>query len=210
MQVGDNDIRAEMDMMKAKACSLEWLQAFLSGDTATNPYGFDGLQKRITGNQVITAGTNGSNLELAMVDELIDACRDTPDLLLMNKPMRRALNALIRSSGHAYEFVTDQFGRQVQYYAGIKIGVVDKDPVLGEIMPFTETAGTNSNTCSIYALCFGPGNVQGLQTKPMEVTDLGELEVKPAFRTRIEWYSTFTVKHGRAAARLAGINQPTN
>jgi hypothetical protein len=198
-----------MDAMKAKSLSLTWLKTFLHGDTTVDPLSFDGLQRRITGDQLITPGTNGGDLTLALVDEMIDACRDVPDLLLMNKPMRRTVNALIRSSGHALEFVTNQFGRQVQYYQGIPIGVVDKNPVDGEIMPFTEVMGTNTSTCSIYALCFGPGNVQGLQTAPMDVRDLGELEVKPAFRTRIEWYSTFTIKHGRAAARLAGINQPT-
>ena len=35
--------------------------------------------------------------------------------------------------------------------------------------------------------------------------DLGELETKPVFRTRVEWYSGIAVYHGRAAARLAGI-----
>jgi len=209
MQVGDNDARAELDAMKAKALSLNWLKTFLHGDTSVDPLSFDGLQKRISGDQLLSAGTNGGNLNLDLLDETIDACRDTPDLLVMNKPMRRELNRLIRSSGHSLEIITDQFGRQLQHYQGIPIGVIDKNPTDGEIMAFNEAAGTNNNTCSIYALCFGPGNIQGIQTQPMDVRDLGELEVKPAFRTRIEWYSGFTIKHGRAAARLAGLNQPS-
>ena len=35
--------------------------------------------------------------------------------------------------------------------------------------------------------------------------DLGELETKPAFRTRVDWYCAIAVYHGRAAARLSGI-----
>jgi hypothetical protein len=209
MQVGDNDARAELDAMKAKSLSLQWLKTFLHGDTGVDPLSFDGLQKRISGDQLLSAGTNGGDLTLDLLDATIDACRDTPDLLVMNKPMRRELNRLIRASGHALEIITDQFGRQLQHYQGIPIGVIDKNPTDGEVMAFNETAGTNANTCSIYALCFGPGNIQGIQTAPMDVRDLGELEVKPAFRTRIEWYSAFTVKHGRAAARLAGLNQPS-
>jgi hypothetical protein len=208
MQTGNNDIRAAYDGMKAKSLSLEWLKTFLHGSTATDPLSFDGLQRRLTGEQVIAAGANGGDLQLTMLDELIDAVRDTPSILLMNRPMRRKVNALIRAAGSAIETVSDSFGRQVQAYAGIPIGSIDRTPSDGEIMPFAETMGTSNSTASIYAVAFGIDNVHGIQTQPMDVRDLGELEVKPAFRTRIEWYSGFTVKHGRAAARLAGINQP--
>ena len=39
----------------------------------------------------------------------------------------------------------------------------------------------------------------------MTARDLGELESKPVFRTRVEWFSGLTCYHGRAAARLGGI-----
>jgi hypothetical protein len=50
--------------------------------------------------------------------------------------------------------------------------------------------------------------LSGIQTAPVSVRDLGEIDVKPAFRTRVEWYSGFCVKHGRAAARLSGVLKP--
>jgi hypothetical protein len=40
----------------------------------------------------------------------------------------------------------------------------------------------------------------------MEARDLGELQTKPAMRTRVEWYAGIAMFHGRAAARLRGIS----
>jgi len=37
------------------------------------------------------------------------------------------------------------------------------------------------------------------------VRDLGEIDEKPVFRTRIEWYCGMAVFHPRAAARLKGV-----
>jgi hypothetical protein len=42
----------------------------------------------------------------------------------------------------------------------------------------------------------------GLKNGEMEVSDLGELQTKPALRTRLEWYAGMAIFHGRAAARL--------
>lgn len=53
----------------------------------------------------------------------------------MNKVMRRKVNALMRAAGQATETVSDAFGRQIQAYAGIPIGIVEDDagstPILG-------------------------------------------------------------------------------
>jgi hypothetical protein len=51
----------------------------------------------------------------------------------------------------------------------------------------------------------GPDGVSGLQNGGINARDLGELEDKPAFRTRVEWYSGLAVFKGRAAARLQHI-----
>lgn len=208
MQTGDNNTRAAYDGMKAKSLSMEWVKTFLHGSTTDNPLSFDGLRKRLTGNQVLEAGANGGDLTLDMLDELIDAVRDVPSVLLMNRTLRRKVNSLIRASGAAIETVSDSFGRQVQAYAGIPIGTIDRDQSDGEIMAFDETQGTNDETSSIYAVVMGIDGVHGIQTQPMTVRDLGELPTKPSYRTRIEFYSGIAVKHGRAAARLKGIKKP--
>ena len=41
--------------------------------------------------------------------------------------------------------------------------------------------------------------------KVRDVYDLGELETKPAYRTRIEAYMAIGIFNGKAAARLKGV-----
>ena len=57
----------------------------------------------------------------------------------------------------------------------------------------------------IYALSIGEGMLTGIQNNNMDVTDLGEQDAKPVFRTRVEWYNSLLLEHPRAAGRLHGI-----
>lgn len=204
MQTGDNDSRAIHDAMKAKALSLTWLKTFFDGDTTANPLEFDGLNKRLTGSQVITAGTNGAALTLDMLDSLIDAVAGEPSILLMSKALRRKVSTLARSTSNL-QWQVDDFGRQIAIYAGVPIGVVEDDASGSAILGFDEKAGTSNVTSSIYAVRVGPDALHGIQTAPISVRDLGELDSKPAMRTRTEWYSALVVKHPKAAARLSGV-----
>lgn len=204
MQTGDNDTRAVHDAMKAKALSLTWLKTFFDGDNSANAKEFDGLNRRLTGSQLLSAGANGAALTLDMVDDLIDAVAGEPSMLLMNKAHRRALTKLARGTANLHWDV-DNFGRQVAVYAGIPIGIVEADAANNPILGFDETQGTANNASSIYAVRFDPAMLHGIQTAPMSVRDLGEIEAKPAYRTRIEWYSGFVTKHPKCAARLQGV-----
>lgn len=204
MQTGDNDTRAVHDGMKAKAAALTHLRTFFDGDTSLNPKEFDGLNRRLTGNQVLGAGANGGVIEFKMLDELIDAVRGTPTILLMNKTMRRTVRAMARNLG-ALTISTDQLGRELEGYAGVPFGLVEEDEAGEEILGFDETQGTSNVTTSIYACRFGADTFHGIQTAPISVRDLGEVDDKPALRTRIEWYSGLVIKHPRAAARLKGV-----
>jgi hypothetical protein len=204
MQTGDNDTRAVYDGMKAKAAALTHLRTFFDGDTITNPKEFDGLNRRLTGAQVLSAGTNGGLITFDLLDQLIDSVRGTPTVLLMNKTLRRTIRAMARSVG-ALTITTDQLGRELEGYAGVPFGVIEEDETGEEILGFDETQGTANNTSSIYACRFGADTLHGIQTAPISVRDLGEVDDKPALRTRIEWYSGIVLKHPRAAARLKGV-----
>jgi hypothetical protein len=204
MQTGDNDTRAVHDGMKAKAATLTHLRTFFDGDTTVNPKEFDGLNRRLTGNQVISAGTNGGVLTLAMLDDLVDSVRGTPTILLMNKKLRQKARQLAREV-NALTISTDQLGRELDGYAGVPFGVIEEDETGADILGFDETQGTATNTSSIYACRFGADTFHGIQTAPISVRDLGEVSDKPALRTRIEWYSGIVLKHPRAAARLQGV-----
>jgi hypothetical protein len=205
-----NDLRAIQTEMKSKALAMEWTHSFFKGDVTATPNGFDGLEKRLTGSQKIYAdgaGTAGANLTLEKLDELIDAVVGEPDVLFMSKAMRREVKKLLVQSQHYIENGTDAFGRPVATYAGIPIRVLDENAGY-DILSFTETVGTDNNTGSIYAVKFGAEQyVSGLRNGSVNVRDLGEVQDKPVYRTRIEFYSGFAVFHPRACARLAGIKK---
>jgi len=189
--------RSVQEAMKIKALALAWTKTFIKGDSESNPKEFDGLQKRLTGDALISNGTAG--LSLLKLDEAIDAV-DEPTHILMSKEMRRRLTAAARnqSIGGMVTYDMDAFGRQVTKYNDIPIMIVWKDNDNNDILGFTEA----SSTTSIYVVSFRDGGVTGIQNGSMDVRDMGELETKPSFRTRIEWYNGFGVFAPRSAARL--------
>lgn len=203
------DQRSVQEAMKVKALALNWTLKFIKGDQASEPREFDGLQVRCTGNQLISAGATGGGaaLSLAKLDELIDAV-DDPQYLIMNKAMRRRLTAAARATGVSgyLTWTKDSFGRTVTMYNDLPILIVDKDNTNTDILGFTEASSSGGATStSIYCVSFGEGKFTGLQNGAMDVRDMGELEDKPAKRTRVEWYNGMAIFHGRAAARLQHI-----
>jgi hypothetical protein len=205
-----NDIRAVHDGMKAKAAALEFTKAFFKGNSTADADSFDGLEKRLNGSQVLDMGNadGGNPLTLDKLDELIDAVQGSPDMLFMNKTMRRKVNKLMRAAGQATETVSDAFGRQIAAYAGLPIGVIESDKDGNEILGFTEPDLDNGdkNVCtSIYAVRFGAKEwVSGLQAGILEVIDQGLQGIH--YQTLIEWICSIAVFHPKAAARLRGIN----
>lgn len=204
------DQRAVHEAMKVRALALAWTKKFIKGSADSDPREFDGLQTRITGGQVIPAGgtSGGDALSLFALDGLIDQVLQ-PTHLLMNKQMRRRLTQASRATGVA-GFITwekNQFGEQVAYYAGLPIITVDLDEAQNAILPFSEAnpGGGAAASTSIYAVSFRDGMLTGIQNGIPDVRDLGELQTKPALRTRVEWYNGIAIYNGRAAARLNGI-----
>lgn len=205
------DQRSVQEAMKVKALSLSLTSTFIKGSVFTDPKSFDGLQTRILGDQLICAGasaTTAAALSLVKLDELIDAV-DEPTHLLMNKTTRRRLTAAARTStvGGYITYDVDAFGRRVTKYNDLPILIADKDNTNTDIMPFTETnAAGNAISTSVYCLSFMENGVLGLQNGTMDVTDLGEIDDKPVYRTRIEWYVTLSIMRPKGAARLYSIN----
>lgn len=200
---GANDTRAIHDAMKVKALSLTHLKTVFDGDATANPKEFDGLNVRLTGSQVLSAGTNGAQLTLGMLDDLVDSISGSPSLLLMNKKMRQTIRQIARGVG--LTIAKDDLGREVDMYYGVPFAVIEDDATGSPILGFDETQGSSNITTSIYAVKFGAGAMFGAQTAPISVRDLGELDSRPAFRTRVEHYSTIVLEHPKCAARLKGI-----
>ncbi|MCP4648804.1 MAG: hypothetical protein GY853_01810 [PVC group bacterium] len=205
--------RSVQEAMKVKALSLNWTKTFIKGDQQSEPREFDGIQVRCTGDQVISNGTDagGTALSLAKIDTLIDQVNE-PQYLLMNKAMRRRLTQAARTytvSGFL-TYTQDSFGRTQTVYNDLPILICDEDNEGNQILPFTEAAASgDSVTSSIYCVSFGDGKLMGLQNGGMDVRDIGELDTKPALRTRVEWYNGIAVFHGKSVARLRYIKDDT-
>ena len=218
-----NDQRAVQTAMKVKAASFKFQDTFFNGDVAVDVNSFDGLKKRLVGGQVLVAGTNGvpivgnggtdTHTFFDKLDELLAA---VPGINAGNGAIyaNASIHAKIRSAGRRIggtEVVREDLtGKRVLTYNGIAI--LDPGAKSGggaAILPQTETTGSSSLTSSIYAVRFGQDEgdqaVTGLTNGGVQVYDLGELDSKPAYRTRLEFYCGMATFGGKAAARLTGV-----
>lgn len=216
-----NDQRAVQTSMKVKAASYKYQDAFFNGDVAVDPKSFDGLKKRLTGDQVIDAATNGAAINTddasrqAFFDMLDDLISRVPGIDGNNGAIyaNASILAKIRSAGRRVGGVDivreDMTNKRVLTWNGIPVldpgATADGTTILAQ----TETQGTATDASSIYAVKFGQDEgdqaVTGLTNGGVMVDDLGLLQEKPAYRVRIEFYCGLALFGGKAAARLRGI-----
>lgn len=205
------DLKAEKYRMKARQMGIKYSETFFEGDTAVDPYSFDGLRKRLTSNQKLLMGSGGAALTLAKLDELLDAVvGDNSDkVLFMNATLRRKITSLARAqTGSTYISMTqDAFGKQQVAYSNVPIRIVRREDDGSTILDFDEDPGDATfDTASIYCVRFGSDYVHGIQGMGLpSVKDFGETQAGPYHLGRIEWYPGLVVKHPRSAARLYGV-----
>lgn len=213
LRVHGSERRAREEARKIKKMAREVTDVILTGDNTTQPREFDGLQRRVAGSatQLIhnAAGSGGAALSLTKLDELIAQVVD-PTHLIMNRRFRDVhFTALMRNQtlmGNV-NLTKDDLGRPVMTYNGIPMLVGYEVGPDANILPFTEVAigGGGAVTSSIYCVSFKEGHCWGIQSGPMIVKDLGELDDKPAHRTRVEWDPGLVVEHPWAIGRLTSI-----
>lgn len=204
--------RSVQEGLKVKALAHRWTLAFIKGDSSADPREFDGLQRRIPAgsSQLIDAGatSGGDALSLFKLDTLISKVDDA-NYLIMNNTLALRLAAAARNTavGGFISFDLSEFGTRVQTYNGIPILIAKEDNAGNDILPFSEPnpGGGAAASTSIYAVSFMDGGVTGIQNQDISVRDLGELEAKPVYRTRVEWYASIAIMSGRSVARLRGI-----
>ena len=215
-----NDQRATQTRMKVKAATYKFQDTFFNGAVGTDANSFDGLITRLTGAQVITMGTNGAAIQtddttrhafFDKLDELIALATFNgrgPDALYMNDLIKGKFVSAARRMTIATT-TQENFGKQVMAYNGIPILDPGYTAAGARILPQTETKGSSSVTSSIYAVRFGEdendAGTTGLTNGGVMVTDLGEIDSKPVYRTRIEFYCGLATFGGKAASRLTGV-----
>lgn len=218
------DARAIQQTLKLKAVAYDFSDKFINGDPVSDPESYKGIKSRI--DDINAASYTDQYLDLAdtsdlgilrtsasryafldKLNELIYAIAGhSPDFLLMNKKMLLATRSLLLRE-KLLDTTKDMFDRKIDVYMGarmIDIGV--KADQTTEIIKNDESLGTGSSETSIYAVKFGIGDMTwGIQQYPLEVRDLGEMESKPVFRTRVDWNLGLATVNPRSLARLYGI-----
>ena len=214
-----NDQRAVQTAMKVKSAAYKFQDTFFNGDVAVDPKGFDGLKKRLVGAQVLDAATNGMGIVSAghdFLDALDALLAAVPGIngangaIYANAALQGKITSTLRRLGGADFIREDLTGKRVLTYNGIPVLDPGSTADGTQILAQTETQGTAAGTASsIYAVKFGNDEgdqaVTGLTNGGVQVYDLGELESKPAYRTRLEFYCGLATFGGKAAARLRGV-----
>ena len=207
----------EQQRMKTKSINAKYSDTFINGDTAVDANSFNGLKKRLTGGQVVSMGTNGAPIVGNGTTD-IDTFFDALDSLIGLVPgcdvlyTNAAVLAKFRSAARrktSSQTTVDNLGRTVDTYNGIPIVDVGKKADQTNIIPQTETQGTSNVASSIYAVNFtdtlGEQGVAGLTNGGLQVDPPRQMESKPSWLGRIEFYCGLALLGPQPAARLTGV-----
>jgi len=186
---------------RVRAMRLAWESQFINGDSNQSPSEFDGLAARIASGSSQYFANGGGALDLAKLDEAIDACdaNGGDKYLVMSKSARRQLSALARANGQI-EISRNEFGYQQLSYGGVRVLELDRDNQNVAILD------SNPAAQDLYVVSFGNDHLTGIQNGGVSVRELGESFSQPQMITRVEWYCGLALVNGRAASRLSGID----
>ncbi|MCE5279376.1 MAG: major capsid protein [Planctomycetaceae bacterium] len=209
---GNTRVKADRIAKKTKAAARFYVKNFIKGSTATRPTGFDGLYRRIAGDNLVYAGTHGGTIDLEVLDGLIARVPgdNTRKVLLMGSAMQIRLGSVLRTRGATVISMAEWQGQNiVTRYGGAQIIVPGDDELGAEIMAFNETRGNSSVSGSI--IVFVPGvndeeDVVGLARNAnnfLEVADRGMSGTQDI--TVVEGRAGMAAHHPRCAVRYAGI-----
>lgn len=197
-----NNLMAIEVALRTKAIAHKFEKCFISGGEAagsgvpseTLANEFVGILTRYTEKTPANIPADASSLFTAQVitksddligdlDTLLDMVVGGADCLIMNKKTRRQLTA----KGRAFcEYRQGEFGTQFVQYGGIDIVDVDAE-LLADDVVIAAKFGAKEAVC-------------GLQNGGIRVTPLGEMEVQPQVKTRIEWFVGLAVFNPKAVA----------
>ncbi len=210
---------AEQRDLKVRSIQAKFSDSFINGSVAVDANSFDGLKIRLTGAQVIsTAGANGAAINtdspsrqtffdaLDALIALVPGC----EALYMNANVLSVIGSAMRRetiSTTTIETIGAQRPRLT--WAGIPLLDVGLKADQTAIIPQTEVKGTSSIASSIYAVNFTQSlaeqGVCGLTNGGLQVDAPVQLETKPSWMGRIEFYTGIALLGPKPAARLTGV-----
>ena len=205
MQSSRGVLMADQVRMKLESAQATYVDAMFNGDVSVDPKGFDGLRKRLVGSQVIDseAPANSEGF-LDELDELFGSVAGGPDVVYGPSQAIARLKSLGRKIGGADYINSEITGKREFTWNGVPF----IDP--GEHWSGRKILGYDTtNGGDLYAVKFatslGVSGVMGITNGGLNAYFLGELQEKPAIRTRIDFYTGLVVQGGKAAARLRAV-----
>lgn len=219
---GERKRKTYLRMQMKKGAQI-WVDTFISGDNATNPKEFTGLQGRLLSvggvvdgstddSRLIANSTSsgGAALSLAKLDLAVDLVNGT-NAILASRRMLTKFKAAARDPALTNNQITDDFesdlGRRVTRFGGIPI-LTGYEPSKNTLfLPFNEVAngGGGAVTTSIYPVSFREDGVAGIHTQPPEMVDLGHTDKGIHERDLFEWDVGITIEDYYSAMRLSSI-----
>ena len=201
-------VRASALAAKVKKAGLFFDRYVIKGDPANDALQFYGLNARLTGNSVLTAGANGGALTLDLLDLALDAVIGSNEkkVIVCNKAVRRRITALVRDA--AGGSAISEVGAQAREYDGAPIEVLDEDGDESPILAFNETQGSSNVTTSLYVIRPG-SDVDGEHVQGLIGADMIEHVAVGLMGTYysdiVEANMGLGMFHPRSACRIKGI-----
>lgn len=205
MQSSRGVLMADQVRMKLESAQATYVDAMFNGDVSVDPKGFDGLRKRLIGSQVLDS-TAPANTEafLDELDLLFGSVAGGPDVVYGPTEVIARLKSLGRKVGGADYITSEITGKREFTWNGVSFIDPGKHWSGRKILGYDSTNGGD-----LYAVKFANGfsdeGVLGITNGGLQAYFLGELQEKPAVRTRIDFYTGFVAQGGQAAARLRGV-----
>jgi len=206
MQSSRGVLMADQVRMKLESAQGTYVDAFFNGDVAVQPKGFDGLRKRLVGSQVLdsVAPADESGF-LADLDDLFAQVRGgLPDVVYANARILSKLKSTARAVGGAEYILSEMTGKREFTWNGVPFVDPGQHWSGRDILPYVDATGGDVFAVKL-ASGFSDEGVLGITNGSLQVKYLGELQEKPAIRTRIDFYCGMAVQGGKAAARLRGV-----
>lgn len=206
---GGEGLAASRIRMQLKNGAHYFAHSAIKGDQATSASQFNGLQARATSStQKLANGAtaNGTPLSLAKLDSAISNVMD-PTHIFMSVAMRDRMSAAMRSptiSGNI-NMTTDQFGKSVMTYNGLKIIAIGGAAHAYDTLPFTEAASSGTSTAtSVYVVSVGLDGFHAIAHSMPTVralADTGETD-----NWMLDWYVGTCLERPNAVCRLWTIS----
>lgn len=197
-----------------------WITTFVSGDQASNPRVFNGLQQRsgkYSRTDTNSAAAGGAALSLLKLDQAINKV-NKPTHIFAPYDSRPLWIQAARTSALT-GFVMQDFtgggessvGGLKLSYAGLKFlwGYPKDDHPAPLLFNEVGSGGGAAVTASLYIMSLGEGKLRGLQLQPMEVTDMGKLQDGITFRTHLSWDVGMVDEHKYCLQRLSSWTNAT-